>query len=162
MNDAALVEVLRRQEAELVFEQFDEITAFAIGNAIRERCVRDRLGIVCDIRFWNRLLFAAAVPGSASANWDWAKRKAFAVERWGKSSYRAMIENGRKREHDDEGAHPRDYALHGGSFPIIIAGVGQVGAITVSGLPEAEDHAVIVDAVCDHLKRDKTRYALPQ
>lgn len=162
MSDAALIEVLRRQEAELVFATFDEAAAFALGSAIRERGVRDGLAIVCEIRFWNRLLFAAALPGSASANWQWAKRKVYAVERWGKSSYRALIENDRKRAHNDEGADPRDYALHGGSFPINVAGVGAVGAITVSGLPEIDDHRLVIEVICDHLGVDKARYALPQ
>jgi len=162
MSDTALIEVLRRQEAELVFSGFDEAAAFAIGSAMRARGVGENLGIVCEIRFWNRLLFAAALPGSASANWQWAKRKVYAVERWGKSSYRALIENGRKREHPDEGADARDYALHGGSFPITVAGVGAVGAITVSGLPEIDDHRLVVDSICDHLGLDKAKYVLPQ
>jgi uncharacterized protein (UPF0303 family) len=162
MSDMALIEVLRRQETELVFSGFDETTALAIGNAISARGASEGLGIVVEIRLWNRLLFAAALPGSSAANWHWVKRKVHAVERWGKSSYRALIENGRKREHSDDGANPRDYALHGGCFPILIAGVGAIGTITVSGLPEADDHRLVIDAICDHLGADKSRHALPQ
>jgi uncharacterized protein (UPF0303 family) len=42
-------------------------------------------------------------------------------------------------------------APHGGAFPIIIRGVGVVGTITVSGLPQAEDHAFVVRMIAEHL-----------
>jgi uncharacterized protein (UPF0303 family) len=37
------------------------------------------------------------------------------------------------------------YAAHGGVFPILIRGVGPVGTVGVSGLPQAEDHAFVVE-----------------
>ena len=163
MSDTALIEILRRQEAELVFDGFDEAAAFAIGSAIRERGLRESLRIVCEIRFWNKVLFYVALPGSSGDNWHWVRRKSHVVERWGKASYRALIENGRERIYLlNDGADPKDYALHGGAFPVVVKGVGAVGSIAVSGLPEAEDHRLVVEAICDYLKLDRQRYALPQ
>ena len=37
------------------------------------------------------------------------------------------------------------YAAHGGVFPITIEGVGVVGTVGVSGLPQADDHAFVVE-----------------
>jgi uncharacterized protein (UPF0303 family) len=43
----------------------------------------------------------------------------------------------------------RDYATHGGSFPIRVTGVGGVGAVTVSGIPQREDHALVVACLAE-------------
>ena len=113
-----------------------------------EMCIRDR--------------FYAALPGSSDDNWQWARRKSNVVERWGKASYRALIENKRNRAFTgNDDADPAVYALHGGAFPIIIKGTGAIGSITVSGLPESEDHRLVVEAIADYLKIDRATVALP-
>ncbi len=45
------------QERELVFPRFDEEVAFSLGMRVRERGLRDGLGLVCDVRTWERPLF---------------------------------------------------------------------------------------------------------
>jgi uncharacterized protein (UPF0303 family) len=45
------------------------------------------------------------------------------------------------------GLDPADYAAHGGAFPVRIRNVGVVAVVTVSGLPQAEDHALVVTAL---------------
>jgi uncharacterized protein (UPF0303 family) len=45
------------------------------------------------------------------------------------------------------GLSDRDHASHGGSFPIVVESVGCVGAVTVSGLPQRIDHALVVEAL---------------
>ena len=39
------------------------------------------------------------------------------------------------------------YTTHGGAVPIRVRGVGQVAVATVSGLPQAEDHALVHEAI---------------
>jgi tRNA (guanine-N1)-methyltransferase len=53
-----------------------------------------------------------------------------------------------------------DYVLAGGGFPIAVKGAGVIGVIAVSGLPERQDHGVVVDALCDHLGVDKRKLVL--
>jgi uncharacterized protein (UPF0303 family) len=162
MSDEALIEALRRQEAELVFPGFNENDAYAIGSAIRERAAKESARIIVVIRLWNRMLYFAAVPGSSDDNWHWARKKSNVVERWGKASYRALVENKRNRTFGgNDDADPKVYALHGGAFPIIVKGTGPIGSITVSGLPETEDHRLVVEAIADYLKVDKAKIALP-
>jgi uncharacterized protein (UPF0303 family) len=50
-----------------------------------------------------------------------------------------------------DGLDTADYAAAGGSFPIRVRGVGVVAAVTISGLPQAQDHAVVVRALEEHL-----------
>jgi len=47
---------------------------------------------------------------------------------------------------------PREYAAHGGAFPVVVRGTGQVGTITVSGLPGPQDHQLVVDVLKDYLQ----------
>jgi uncharacterized protein (UPF0303 family) len=46
---------------------------------------------------------------------------------------------------------PDLYAAHGGVFPVIVRGVGPVGTVGVSGLPQAEDHAFVVEQLTSFL-----------
>lgn len=151
------------QEKRLVFERFDEATAFAIGATIRQRALDESLSLVVDVRLWDRQLFYAAMPGTTCDNPDWVRRKANTVKRLFKSSYRVVLEQAR----DDRMFPPHrvmsvdDYAMAGGGFPITVAGLGPVGCITVSGLKERDDHQVVVDGICSVLGIDDPQMRLP-
>lgn len=43
----------------------------------------------------------------------------------------------------------RDFAVAGGGFPILVEGVGCVGAVIVSGLPQRDDHALVVEILAE-------------
>lgn len=141
------------QEERLVFDRFDEARAFEIGSLIRERGLAENMPIVIEIRFWDRLLFYAALPGSTSNNTEWVRRKLNVVKMFHKSTYRMVLEEQRPDRTFKPGAglDIANYVLAGGGFPIRVKGVGVVGGIGVSGMPEREDHAVIVEALCKHL-----------
>jgi uncharacterized protein (UPF0303 family) len=154
---------IAEQEKRLVFDKFDEATAFTIGSAIRERALKANFGIVVDIRTFDRPLFYAALPGSTGSNPDWARRKINVVKRFLKSTYRMVLEQQRpdRTFKLGEGIDISDYVLAGGGFPITVKGAGIIGVIAVSGLPEREDHGVVVDALCDHLGIKRKTLALP-
>ncbi|MDZ7904976.1 MAG: heme-binding protein [Cypionkella sp.] len=44
-----------------------------------------------------------------------------------------------------------DYADAGGAVPVQVAGVGVVAVVTVSGLPQLDDHALVISAMRDYL-----------
>ena len=52
------------------------------------------------------------------------------------------------------GLNLMDYAPQGGGFPIHIKGTGVVGAVTVSGVPERQDHGFVVEMLCRFLGVD--------
>ena len=39
------------------------------------------------------------------------------------------------------------YAAHGGAFPILLRGTGCIGTVAVSGLPQLEDHRLVVEVL---------------
>lgn len=157
------IALIKRQEATLVFSTFDEAVAFKIGSAIRERALAEDLPIIVDIRTFDRPLFYAAMPGSNASNPDWARRKINVVKRFLRSTYRMVLEQQRpdRAFKLGEGLDITDYVLAGGGFPVTVKGAGVIGVIAVSGLPEREDHGVVVDAICEHLGVDRRGLALP-
>ncbi|MET0576952.1 MAG: heme-degrading domain-containing protein [Mesorhizobium sp.] len=150
------------QETALVFDHFDEERAFAIGSALRERALKDKLPVIIDIQLWDRPLFYAALPGSTGSNSDWARRKRNVVKMFHKSTYRMGLEQGRedKTFPPGHGLDPSEFVLAGGGFPVAVKGVGAVGVIAVSGLPQRQDHEIIVAVLAEHLGLDAGKLAL--
>ena len=149
------------QEQALVLPSFDENVAFSLGLRVRERAIKEGLGLVCDVRSWDRPLFYCALPPTTGDNQHWVRGKYNLVQRLSKPSYRVVLEN----KHGDEFMTRRNldrsiYVLAGGGFPIRVKGAGMVGCITISGLPERDDHSVAVAALCDELGLDKKEFAL--
>lgn len=163
MAAAEDIQIIQRQEAELVFDCFDEAVAFALGTAIRDRALKENLPIIVDIRTFDRPLFYAAMPGSNASNPDWARRKINVVRRYLRSTYHMVLEHQRpdRTFKPGEGLDIADYVLAGGGFPVTVKGAGVIGAIAVSGLPERDDHAVVVEALCAFLGKDAAALALP-
>ena len=154
---------ISEQEASIVFQRFDEEQAFRLGVSLRDRALREALPIVIDIRTWDRALFFAALPGSTDANADWVRRKVNVVRRMGRSSYRVALEQNTPDSlfPARHGLDAKDYVLAGGCFPIRLANAGIIGCATISGLPQRQDHAVVVEALCAHLGLDHAALALP-
>ena len=163
MSKETDIALIRKQETELVFAEFNEFVAHSLGERIRERALRENLVIVVDIRTWDRQLYFAAMPGTTADNSEWVRRKANMVRQTQKASYRPVLENKTDADHflPRRGLDNADFVLAGGGFPIRVKGAGVIGCITVSGLHERDDHQLAVDAICEDLGIDKTAYTLP-
>ena len=155
---------IAEQERTLIFERFDESVAFEVGSAIREAALRENHPIVIDIRTWDRPLFYAALPGSTGSNPNWARRKINVVKMFLKSTYRMVLEQQRpdRTFKPGEGLDPADTVLAGGGFPVAVRNAGVIGVIAVSGLPERQDHEIIVATLCAYLGKDAAALALPE
>jgi uncharacterized protein (UPF0303 family) len=153
---------IKQQEQELHFASFTEEDAWALGMQMRAAAHVQKLPLVMDIRVGKRQLFYAALPGTVPDNDEWVRRKSNSVQRFHKSSYRIGREldlEGKTLTSDrcvDEG----DYASHGGGFPIFVPGAGIIGAVTVSGIPQRQDHGFVVEQLCIYLKKDHASLAL--
>jgi uncharacterized protein (UPF0303 family) len=153
---------LARQEQRLRFAKFTEETAWEVGTKLHALADTRKLPIVIDIRLANRPLFYSALPGSTPDNPEWVRRKSNVVFRYLKSSYRMGRELAAKNDTLDQqrGVSPLDYAAHGGSFPVHVDGAGIIGAITVSGLPQREDHNLVVEGLAAFLNQPLDELAL--
>ncbi|KXF76843.1 hypothetical protein ATN84_12575 [Paramesorhizobium deserti] len=156
------IEKILIQEKTLVFDAFDEATAFELGSRIRDFALADGLGVAIDVSLWDRRLFYAVTPGATADNQEWVRRKFNVVRRFHASSYRLVLEQDR----DDRMFPPHraldveDYALAGGGFPIRVKGAGVIGTAIVSGLPQREDHNLVVKALATVLGADAGALAL--
>lgn len=151
-DDAAqLACVLEEQERRLVFNSFSYEDAWRLGSLLVEMARRREAPIVIDIRYGAQQFFHAALPGSSADNDGWVDRKRRVVERYGHSSFLVGTRYRAQGTTFEESSrlNVEAYAAHGGSFPLRVGGAhtGVIGTISVSGLPQEEDHALLVEAL---------------
>lgn len=140
------LEELLNQEQEIQFSSFSNDMAFAVGTALLEAAKSKGKPVTIDISRNGQQLFHFAMEGTSLDNEMWIKRKNNAVNRFGHSSFYMGISLQSKGQTMEEKylISSSEYAAHGGAFPLIVRGVGVVGTITVSGLPQQEDHELVV------------------
>jgi uncharacterized protein (UPF0303 family) len=153
---------IAEQEQALRFTAFDAATAWELGGRLKAAAEERGAGLTIEIRLAGRAIFFYEMAGARAVNADWARRKRNLVELYQRSSYAVGLELQREGTTLEAklGLPLRDYATHGGSFPLQIAGVGCVGAITVSGMPQRDDHSLIVAVLAAQLGLDLEGLAL--
>jgi uncharacterized protein (UPF0303 family) len=157
------LEVVARQERELVLPQFDEDIAWELGVRLRELALDRRLPVTIEVRRFGQPLFYSALKGSTPDNAEWVRRKGNVVARFHRSSYAIglSLQQTKTTLAEKYELSAVDYASHGGSFPLGVTGAGVVGCVTVSGLPQRADHELVVEALCCQLGREYRQLALP-
>ena len=156
-----------QQESELRLPRFDNDDAWKLGLLLRDLAVSRGHAIVIDIRRFGQPpqpLFYTAFPGTTPDNARWVQRKSNIVARFHRSSYQVGLYLAQNQITFTEryGLPDADYAAHGGSFPLHVANAGIIGAVTVSGLPQREDHNLVIEALCLTLGRDPASLRLPE
>jgi len=149
----ALLEELLGQEQELQFGRFSNEDALRLGMRLVERAQAQGKLLTADICRNGQQLFHAALPGTSADNDAWIRRKNNVVNRYGHSSLFVGTQFRAKGTSFEQSSRldPDEYAAHGGAFPVIIRDVGVIGTVTVSGLPQAEDHAFVVAVLREFL-----------
>ena len=141
---------IAQQESELVLPRLDAQTAWELGSRLRALAAERRLAVVIDVRRFGQPLFYAAMDGTSPDNVEWVRRKSNVVARFHHSSYVAGLREKIKNQTltESQGLPIAEYATHGGSFPLRVAGGGIVGSVTVSGLLQRADHELVIEALC--------------
>lgn len=148
-NVAERLEIVKRQEELAVFTSFGEEDAFRLGSLLHRLAHEQKAPVVIDVRTPDRVLFHAAMPGSAPDNDAWITRKSNVTLRFHQASLRVGEALASRNRHvgPELGLDPLHFAAHGGSFPIRLSNAGVVAAVTVSGLPSIEDHRLVIAAL---------------
>ncbi|MFG2434200.1 heme-degrading domain-containing protein [Streptomyces sp. NPDC048508] len=156
MNAPAAPEIaeLEEQERRLTLPRFTHDDAWTLGTLLVELARERNAPVAVDIRRGGQQLFHAALPGSTPDNDVWIDRKRRVVERYGCSS---LLVGSRFRAkgttfEDSSRLDPDTYAAHGGAFPLTVKDTGVIGTVVVSGLPQIEDHRLVVEALEKFLK----------
>jgi uncharacterized protein (UPF0303 family) len=148
-------EELLAQESRLALPSCSDADALAIGRWLLDTAEARSLPVAIEVWRVGRLVFRAARPGTNAHNDLYLAGKRRVVEHFGHSSFHE------RRRHEAAGTTFEaatslrfpEYAPHGGGFPLIVEGTGPVGVVLVSGLPQHEDHALIVEALEAFLAR---------
>ena len=157
------LERMAEQQRLLVFPRFDATSAWELGTRLKSVAEARGVAVSILIRICGRTAFAYTMPGATPANADWARRKCNTVELVERSSYAIGCSplRGGLSTTQRMGLDARDYAEAGGAFPICVAGVGCIGVVAVSGLPQRDDHALVVDVLAEMIGVPGERVRLP-
>jgi len=148
-NYAELLDTLAQQEKDLQFTAFSSDTALALGLKLVELAKAGNKIITINITLNGKVLFHHAMQGASADQADWIRRKNNVVARFGRCSFYVGIDHKHRGVvfEDIKYLDPQDHAANGGAFPITLRGTGIIGTVTVSGLRQAEDHALVVEAL---------------
>jgi len=146
------LETIALQEKRLQFKHFDSELAWTLGSSIKAAAEKRNAAVAIDIQLHGHPLFFFAIRGTTPNNIDWIRRKRNVVQRFHRSSYAIGLtyERDQTTLQAKTGADLRDFATYGGGFPILLEGTGCIGSITVSGLPQREDHMLIVSVLQEY------------
>lgn len=152
---AALIASVEADERDLVLRTFTHDDAWRLGCLLVELADERDLPVTIDVRKGPQQVFHAAREGTTPDNDSWVERKVRVVERFGASSYLVGLRARAKgTTFADQHQLPlQEYAAHGGAFPVRVDGVGIVGVVTVSGLAQGDDHALVTEALRSFLGR---------
>jgi len=144
---------MEQEEEEIQFSSFSNETALKIGLMLYEEVKKVGKAVTINISRNGQCLFQFAMAGTSIDNAEWIRRKNNVVNRFGKSSYHVgtTLRAQGKTIEEKYGISRNEYADHGGAFPLIIKEVGLVGTVTVSGLPQKEDHELVVRTLRSYL-----------
>ena len=151
MTSTPTLDDLRAEEGRLLLDGFDYAAAQRLGRRLQDLAAERNLPVAIEVTHGATPIFLALMPGATPDNLDWVRRKRAVVMRFHRSSLfmRLLCEEQGVEFHTRYPLPAADYAASGGGVPLLVRGVGVVGVACVSGLPDVEDHALIVEALAD-------------
>ena len=143
------LESLAEEGETLSLLRFDYAVAWRLGTLMQAEAAARQLPVAIEVTHGETVVFFSLLPGATPDNPDWTRRKRNVALRFHQSSLhmRLLCEKHGWEFGQRFRLAPEDYAASGGGVPIIVRGTGVVGAASVSGLPDVEDHALVATAL---------------
>jgi uncharacterized protein (UPF0303 family) len=139
----------------LELESLSHKDAIEIGEIAMDFGFQRGLAIAVEIRLKEWIVFHASLPGSTIESDLWIARKARVVLATGNSTMyeRVLAEEQGIDWYAVNGFSEETHAIHGGGLPLNVKGMGCVGMMLISGLPQVQDHLLGVDVLTEFLAR---------
>jgi uncharacterized protein (UPF0303 family) len=145
---------LLNEEQILKLPSLTNSDAIEIGQIAVNTGSQRKLPITIEVRIGDWVVFHASLQGSKPENDLWIKRKVLVVVLTQHSTMfeRISAEERRVDWHKEHGVTDETHAIHGGALPLITE-EGFKGILTISGLPQIEDHLLAVEVLTEFLAR---------
>lgn len=159
MTMTPTIEALLEQQERLQLPRFDYAMAWDLGIRMHTIAAARKLPVAIEVSHGDTVVFFALMPGATPDNPDWTRRKRAVALRFHHSSLhmRLLCEQKNWQFSERFRLSDADYAASGGGVPILVRGVGVVGAAAVSGLPDVEDHDLVAVALEELLQTTAPR-----
>jgi uncharacterized protein (UPF0303 family) len=156
-DDWPTIDELEDQERRLVLPAADLAALNRLGRRMADAAIERDLPLVVEIRSGSRMVFSVGLPGSTALNHRWAARKARTTEQFERSSLLVRLIHERNGEdiHTRHALPETEFAANGGAFPLRTADAGVIGSVVVSGLPQVQDHAFVVEQLALHIDTER-------
>lgn len=138
-------QILRRIE----LDKFSNQTALDMGMAIINLAQKNNQHIAVEISRLNHTVFLYVDENLPEDKLNWLRRKSNVAKRFEESSLSVKndLQEGNMTLTKTFGLDEKDFLANGGAIPVFVKSAGMVAVITVSGLHDAKDHNLIIDAL---------------
>ncbi len=139
----------------LALESLSQKDAIEIGEIAIDFGFERGLSIAVQVQLKDWVVFHASLPGATPENDSWIARKARVVLATGNSTMyeRVLAEEQNIDWYKEKGLPEETHAIHGGGLPLNVKGLGCVGVLLISGLPQVADHLLGVEVLTEFLAR---------
>jgi len=139
----------------LVLPSLSHEEAIEIGQIATALATDRNLAITIEVRMKEWIVFHVSMSGTTPENDWWISRKARVTMATGNSTMyeRVLAEEQGIDWYSARGMAEETHAIHGGSLPLNVNGVGLVGMLLISGLPQVQDHLLGVEVIAEYLAR---------
>lgn len=138
---------LEAEFARFRFTAMDHEAAVALGEDLVRRSRAKGWPMAVSVKLGDHEVFHVALPGATPINDNWIRRKRNLLELTGEPTFlvgQRLVAEGKTL--DDLNLDEVDFAPAGGGYPLIVNDI-VVGSVIVSGVPQQDDHALVVEAL---------------